>query len=87
MDGIWSAIIGVVGTGFVSLLGLVILGKLVPVSNVTRAETEAVTWKKAYDTMKQSYDAQQAILVRQQITAEITEQVMKTISTQINRRD
>lgn len=87
MDGVWSAVIGVVGTGFASLLGLILLGKLVPVSRVDRAELEADTWKKAHDTMKQAFDTQSSLLIRQQITAEVTEQVMKSISTQFIRKD
>lgn len=87
MDGVWSAVIGVVGTGFASLLGLILLGKLVPASRVDRAELEADTWKKAHDTMKQAFDTQSSLLIRQQITAEVTEQVMKSISTQFIRKD
>lgn len=86
MDSILAAIIGVVGTGFVSLIGAVILGVLVPASRVTKAETrvekaekEAATWKASYDSIKTAFEAQAKLLERQQLTAEITDKAMTAV--------
>lgn len=85
MDGIWSAIIGVVGTGFLSLLGAVLMGKLVPVSRVEKAEKEADTWKRSHDTLRLAYDTQANLLAKQQLTAEVTDKVMAAVRAQLER--
>lgn len=83
MDAIWASIVSVIGTGFAGLLGAVLLGKLVPVSRVDKAEKEAATWKQSYDSMKAAFDAQSKLLERQQLTAEITDKVMAAVRDQV----
>lgn len=86
MDSVWSAVIGIVGTGFISLIGAVLMGKLVPASRVDRAEKEADTWKRSHDTLKLAYDTQAALLAKQQLTAEVTDKVMAAVRAQLEAK-
>lgn len=73
------ALIGLMGTALITLVGAILLGKLVPASQVTRAEKEAEAWKTSYEQLRQSSDQQVRMLDRLQLSAEITDKVMQAI--------
>lgn len=77
MEAIWAAVVGVAGTGLLSLVGAIVMGKLVPGSRVDKAELEAATWKRAYED-------QAKLLERQQLTADITDKVMAAVRDQLS---
>lgn len=86
MSAALIAILTVVGTGMVSLLGAILLGKLVPASRVTEAAADAIAarleadkWHLAYDEKSKALDKMEAVVERQQIVAESVNQVLTAL--------
>lgn len=78
-DAVWTALSSVLGTGLFGLVGAILLGKLVPVSQLERAEKEADTWRATSEQQRQSLEQKDRLLERSQLSAEITDKVMQAI--------
>lgn len=90
MSAALIAILTVIGTGMVSLLGAILLGKLVPASRVieataaaiadaTAARIEAEKWRLAYEEKSKALDNLETVVERQQIVAESVNQVLTAL--------
>ena len=79
MDAIWAALVSVAGTGFLGLVGAVVMRKLVPASHVAEARAEADKWRLAYEEKSAAHEKLEALVERQQIVAETVNQVLAAI--------
>jgi len=79
VDSILATIIGIVGTGFVSLLGAIIMGKLVPVSRVAAAEAEADKFQLAFETLRRSSDLLEETVKRQHAVTDTANMLISMI--------
>lgn len=72
-----DALLGITGSISVTLVLAILMGGLVSNSRLQRAEAEAQTWRKAYETLKETYDAQAKVTERSILSAEIADKVMQ----------
>lgn len=79
MSGILVAIITVVGSGMISLLGAIVMGKLVPAGQVAAARAEADKWRLAYEEKTTAFDKLEAVVERQQIVTESVNLVLAAL--------
>jgi hypothetical protein len=84
------AVVAAIATGMVSLIGAILLGKLVPVSRVTEAaaaakaeaiaaRVEAEKWRLAYDQKSKALGKLETVVERQQIVTESVNAVLEAL--------
>jgi hypothetical protein len=84
------AVIAAFATGMVSLIGAILLGKLVPASRVTEAtaaslaeatasRVEAEKWRLAYEEKSKALDNLETVVERQRIVTDTVNQVLAAI--------
>lgn len=79
MNAALIAMLSVVGTGIVSLLGAILLGKLVPAGQVSRAQAEADKWRLAYEEKSAALAKLEEVVERQQIVTETVNAVLAAL--------
>lgn len=79
MSAVLVAIATVVGGGVVSLLGAILLGKLVPAGQVTAARSEADKWRLAYEEKTAALEKLAVVVERQQVVAETVNLVLAAL--------
>jgi hypothetical protein len=80
------AVVAAIATGMVSLLGAILLGKLVPASRVTEkdaeltaAKVETDKWRLAYEEQRRAAEKLEDVVQRQQIVTETVNQVLTAL--------
>lgn len=92
MDALLAALATVLGTGILSMIGAFATGRVVPATRmeaaareaekrVEAAAREAEKWRAAYDAITKAHDQQARLLDRLQMSAEITDNVMRALAT------
>ncbi len=78
-SAIVSALVAVLGTGVLSLVGAILLGKLVPSGHLNALREEANRWKQAYEEKSRSLAILEETVRRQQMVTDTTNAVLNAI--------
>jgi len=79
IEALLTALLGLVTSGMIALLIPIITGYLVPASRIDQVQRDADKWHAAFDSLKEAHEIQTKTLERIQITAEVTDRVMRGI--------
>ncbi len=79
IEALLTAMLGLSVSGLIALLIPILMGHLVPASRIDLVQREAEKWHDAFDSLKEAHEIQTKTLERIQITAEVTDRVMRGI--------